>query len=42
MTCVLRLTLLAADIVEAILYGTQEPEVILARLMEPSPAHWRD
>ena len=40
MTRVLRLTLLAPDIVEAILDGKQGPEVTLARLMEPLPAKW--
>ena len=35
MTRVLRLTLLAPDNVEAILDGKQEPEVTLARLLEP-------
>ena len=42
MTRVLRLTLLAPDIVEAILDGKQGPEVTLARLMEPFPAEWAD
>ena len=37
---VLRLTLLAPDIVEAILEGRHEPEVTLARLMEPFPVEW--
>lgn len=40
MTRVLRLTLLAPDVVEAILDGTQGPEVTLARLLEPFPAQW--
>jgi hypothetical protein len=40
MTRVLRLTLLAPDIVEAILDGRQGPEVTLARLMEPLPVGW--
>jgi len=40
MTRVLRLTLLAPDIVEAILDGRQEPEVTLARLLEPLPVEW--
>lgn len=40
MTRVLRLTLLAPDIVEAILDGTQGREVTLARLMEPPPVGW--
>jgi len=40
MTRVLRLTLLAPDIVEAILDGTQGPEVTLARMQEPFPMEW--
>ena len=40
MTHVLRLTLLAPDIVQAILDGTQGPEVTLAKLMEPPPLGW--
>ena len=36
----LRLTLLAPDIVEAILDGKQGPEVTLARVLEPSPVEW--
>jgi hypothetical protein len=40
MTRVLRLTLLAPDIVEATLDGTQEPEVTLARVLEPFPGNW--
>lgn len=40
MTRVLRLTLLAPDIVEAILDGKQRPEVTLVRLLEPFPAEW--
>ena len=40
MTRVLRLTLLAPDIVEAILDGKQGPEVTLARVLEPFPAKW--
>jgi hypothetical protein len=40
MTRVLRFTLLAPDIVEAILDGRQGPEVTLARLMEPFPVEW--
>ena len=39
---VLRLTLLAPDIVEGILGGRQPPEVTLARLMRPLPAGWRE
>jgi hypothetical protein len=40
MTRVLRLTLLAPDIVEAILDGRQGPEVTLARVLEPFPSEW--
>ena len=40
MTRVLRLTLLAPDIVEAIRDGQQGPEVTLARVLEPFPACW--
>ena len=40
MTRVLRLTLLAPDIVEAILEGAQGPEVTLARVLEPFPLEW--
>ena len=39
-TRVLRLTLLAPDIVEAILDGKQGPEVTLARVLEPFPVEW--
>jgi hypothetical protein len=39
-TRVLRLTLLAPEIVEAILEGRQEPEVTLARVLEPFPDEW--
>ncbi|MFN3145446.1 MAG: hypothetical protein ACE368_09365 [Paracoccaceae bacterium] len=42
MTRVLRLTLLAPDIVEGILDGTQGPEVTLARALEPFPVEWAD
>lgn len=41
-TRVLRLTLLAPDIVEAILDGMQGPEVTLAKVLEPSPVRWLD
>lgn len=41
LTRVLRLTLLAPDIVEAILDGTQGPDVTLSQLLEPLPADWR-
>ena len=40
MTRVLRLTLLAPDIVEAVLDGRQGAEVTLARVLEPFPADW--
>jgi hypothetical protein len=40
MTRVMRLTLLAPDLVEAILDGKQGPEVALARLMEPLSLEW--
>ena len=40
MTRVLRLTLLAPDLVEAILDGKQGPEVTLARLLESFPVEW--
>ncbi len=40
MTRVLRLTLLAPNIVEAILNGAQAPEVGLASVLEPFPAIW--
>ena len=42
MTRVLRLTLLAPDIVEAILDGKQEREVTLALLLESFPVEWPD
>ena len=40
MTRVLRLTLLAPDIVESILDGKQRPEVTLARLTSSFPEEW--
>ena len=40
MTRVLRLTLLAPDIVEAILDGKQGPEVTLARVLKGFPVEW--
>ena len=40
MTRVLRLTLLAPHIVEAILDGKQGPEVTLAQVLEPFPVEW--
>ena len=42
MTRVLRLTLLAPDLVEAILDGKQGPLVTLVRVMEPLPMEWTD
>jgi hypothetical protein len=39
---VLRLTLLAPDIVEAILDGRQPEETTLPRLMEPFPVKWKE
>ena len=39
---VLRLTLLAPDIVEAILNGRQPAEMTLAVLMQPFPVAWRE
>jgi hypothetical protein len=40
MTRILRLTLLAPDIVEAILVGSQGPEVTLARMLGWLPEEW--
>ena len=40
MTRVLRLSLLAPEIVEAILDGRQPPEMTLAALLEPFPVAW--
>lgn len=40
MTRVLRLTLLAPEIVEAILEGQQGREVTLVRVLEPFPVEW--
>lgn len=42
MTRVLRLTLLAPEIVEATLGGKQGPGVTLARVLEPFPAVWAE
>ena len=42
MTRVLRLTLLAPDIIEAVLDGTQGPEVTLARALEPVSGKWAE
>ena len=41
MTRVLRLTLLATDIIEGILDGKQGPEVTLAQVLEPFPLTWQ-
>jgi hypothetical protein len=40
MTRVLRLTLLAPEIVEAMLDGALGPEVTLVRVLEPFPVDW--
>ena len=40
MTRVLRLSLLAPEIVEVILDGQQSPEVMLEALLEPFPVAW--
>jgi hypothetical protein len=40
MTRVMRMTLLAPEIVEAIVEGRQRPEVTLATLLEPFPVEW--
>jgi hypothetical protein len=40
MTRVVRLTLLAPDIVESILDGRQGPKVTLAKMFEPFPHEW--
>ena len=42
LTRILRLTLLAPDLVAAILDGRQGPEVTLARLMEQFPVEWTE
>ena len=42
MTRILRLTLLAPDIVEAILDGKHAPAVTLAQVLEPFPPVWSD
>ncbi len=42
MTRVLRLTLIAPDIVEAILDGKQGPEVTMARVLVPFPEAWEE
>lgn len=40
LTRVLRLTLLAPDVVDAILDGQQGPEITLANLLDPFPLDW--
>ena len=40
MTRVMRLTLLAPEIVEGILEGSNGPEVTLVRVLEPFPVDW--
>ena len=42
MTRIMRMTLLAPAVVEAILEGRQGPEVTLAAMMEPFPAGWAE
>ncbi len=42
MTRILRLTLIAPDIVEAILDGTQGPGVTLAQISEGLPVEWEE
>jgi len=42
LTRVLRLALLAPDIVEAILDGRHPPELTIARLLEPFGFHWHE
>ena len=42
MTRVVRLTLLAPDIVEVILDGKQRPEVTFGRILEPFPTRWEN
>ncbi|KMK65964.1 bacteriophage-like protein [Puniceibacterium sp. IMCC21224] len=42
MTRVLRITLLAPNLVEAILEGRQGPKATLAKLLEPVSAKWED
>jgi hypothetical protein len=39
---ILRLTLLAPDIVEAVFDGMQELEVTLSRVLEPYPVDWAE
>jgi hypothetical protein len=38
--CILRLTLLAPDIIEAIVDGRQPADLMLPRLLDPFPASW--
>ena len=40
MTRIMRMTLLAPEIIEAIVEGRQEPEVTLTAIMEPFAAEW--
>ena len=40
MSRILRLTLLAPDIVELVLNGIHDPKLILATLMQPFPGEW--
>lgn len=40
MTRVMRLTLLAPELVQAIMSGTQDPEVTLAWVLKPFPVEW--
>jgi len=42
MTRVLCLTLVAPDVVEAILDGKQRPEMTLARVLVPLPVEWAE
>lgn len=42
MTRIMRLTLLAPAIVEAILDGKQEPRLTLERVLRPFPVEWLD
>lgn len=41
-TRILRLTLLAPDLVETILDGKQGPEVTLMQVLEPFPVEWEE
>ena len=42
MTRVMRLTLLAPDIVEAVLDGTKGPDATLGQVLEPFPVEWNE